>query len=154
MDRGDGRVSRLPRDCQRFQDLVEQQRDDALGDADLAFLVAHRFSCEPCATFEVEAEDAWNVLSNSGLEPETESNFDRRLLRKLKAQTVKEGFNYWTPAFIGAALACLSLFAALSLLSRSNILPTITPAGQASRKFESPDIRTTFELDRPVHLDR
>jgi hypothetical protein len=67
---------------------------------------------------------------------------------------VKEGFNYWTPALVGAALACLSLFAALSLLSRSNMLPTITPVGQASRRFETPDIRTTLELDRPVHLVR
>jgi hypothetical protein len=147
-------VSRLPRDCERFQTLFEEKNDRALSEADLAFMVAHRFSCEPCAENELAAEDAMNVLRTSMIEPETESNFDRRLLRRLKAQTVKEGFNYWTPALVGAALACLSLFAALSLLSRSNMLPTITPVGQASRRFETPDIRTTLELDRPVHLVR
>ena len=147
-------MSRLPRDCQRFETLCEEKRDRSLTDAEVEFLSAHRFSCAPCADVEMASEDAMNVLRTSALDAETEYDFDRRLLRRLKSQTVKEGFNYWTPAVIGAALACFAVFAALSLLSESNVLPTATPRGQASRRFEPIDERTSLELSQPVRFTR
>lgn len=46
----------------------------------------------------------------------------------------RDSIRYWSPAFIGAAVACLVLLAALQLASRSN--PMSPQAVTAQRKLE------------------
>jgi hypothetical protein len=57
------------------------------------------------------------MLRLATLEPEVAPMFEDRVIRKLKVQQVKEGLSYWSPALVGAGIACIVIFVTLHLAS-------------------------------------
>lgn len=75
------------------------------------------------------------MLRMAALEPEVAPMFEDRVIRRLKVQQVKESLNYWSPALIGAGIACIVVFATLHLVSTpAQINRAQLPTGEAKRE--------------------
>ena len=86
------------------------------------------------------------------LEPEVEPMFEDRVLRRLHVQQVRESLNYWSPALVGAGIACAVIFVTLHLASvPSSSTKANLPDGQARRETSS-HFAPKLELDRPPVL--
>ncbi|MDR3690190.1 MAG: hypothetical protein P4L46_12475 [Fimbriimonas sp.] len=110
--------------CKKFIRLSNEQADRSLSVPEERFLDKHRRVCSECRKAEVSASYALNMLRLATLEPEVAPMFEDRVLRRLKVQQVKESLNYWSPALLGAGLACAVIFVTLHLA---------TEPGQAQR---------------------
>ncbi len=120
--------------CRRFERLSSDALDRELCVAELAFLDEHRFACDACRRTEEQGALALNMLRQLTLEPETDEGFDRRVMRRVQTQTVREGFRYWSPVAIGAALAMVGVLAVVQLALRPDSIPERgSPAGEARR---------------------
>jgi hypothetical protein len=76
------------------------------------------------------------MLRMATLEPEVAPMFEDRVIRRLKVQQVKESLNYWSPALIGAGIACIVVFVTLQLVSSpSQIQRAHLPNGEARREL-------------------
>ena len=135
--------------CKKFIRLSSEQADRTLSPAEDRFLAKHRSVCKDCIEAEVTTTCALNMLRMATLEPEAAPMFEDRVIRKLKVQQVRDSLNYWSPALVGAGIACAVIFATLHLAS----LPKETHRanlhdGQAKREAPS-RIEPKLELDRP-----
>ncbi len=131
--------------CKKFGRLSSEQADRTLSDSEDRFLSKHRAVCPSCRKAEVTTTCALNMLRMATLEPEVEPMFEDRVLRRLKVQQVRESLNYWSPALIGASIACAVVFVTLRIASapvqtqRANL-----PSGEARRENYS---RTAPKLE-------
>jgi hypothetical protein len=124
--------------CGKFSRLISERDDRRLKPSEERFLERHRYVCVDCRRSERASDCALNMLRAATLEPEVAPTFEDRVLRRLRVQTVRESLNYWSPAFIGAGIACIALFVALHLAaSPSQASRTATPAGEAFRDLPS-----------------
>ncbi|AIE87115.1 hypothetical protein OP10G_3747 [Fimbriimonas ginsengisoli Gsoil 348] len=74
--------------------------------------------------------------------------FEDRVIRRLRVQTVRESLNYWSPALVGAGIACVALFVALHLAATpASINRDYVPDGEAKR-YVTPRTQPKLELDR------
>jgi len=103
------------RACQKFERLVGEQQDRDLGPREQRFVDRHRDACEACQETEFSSSLALNMLREASLEPEIDAGFDERVLRRVRVDRVRTGIGYWSPAFVGAAIACVAIFVALHL---------------------------------------
>jgi hypothetical protein len=88
------------------------------------------------------------MLRAASLEPEIAPMFEDRVIRKLKVQTVKESLNYWSPALVGAGIACIALFVALHLAaSPAQLNKTEVTTGEAER-YIAPATKPNLDLVR------
>ncbi len=83
---------------------------------------------------------ALNMLREIKLEPEVSPQFDQRVLRRLRVQNSREGFSYWSPALVGAAIAAVTLLGALQLIAHSPSTPEFSGSQRASAKAELNDL--------------
>jgi hypothetical protein len=94
------------------------------------------------------------MLRAAALEPEVAPMFEDRVIRRLKVQNVRESLNYWTPALVGAGIACVALFVALHLAAMpSQLNRAEVPGGEASR-LTVPRTQTNLELNRIPNFGR
>ena len=134
--------------CKKFRQLSSEQDDRTLSIREDRFLNRHREVCDECRRAELTTSCALNMLRMATLEPEVAPMFEDRVLRKLKVQQVRESLNYWSPALVGAGIACGVIFVTLHLASfpsqtkRANL-----HAGQAKREAPS-RIEPKLEIDR------
>ena len=103
--------------CKRFGRLSSEQEDRTLTASEERFLEKHRRVCEECSQIERTSCNALNMLRMATLEPEVAPLFEDRVIRRLKVQQVKESLNYWSPALVGAGIACIVIFVTLHLAS-------------------------------------
>lgn len=123
------------RACRRFESLSSEGLDRTLTGAESQFLEAHREVCEACRQFEEQGALALNMLRQIAIEPECDDNFDRRLIRRARTQTVRDGFRYWSPVAVGATIAMIGVLAVLQVSLRSDSLPERrTEMGEAMRR--------------------
>ena len=101
--------------CKRFQKLWNDRDVRDLSDQEESFVAQHRRDCEECRSFEVSSDDVLSVLRSATLEPEISIGFEDRVIRKLKLQTMRESLSYWTPALVGAGIACVAIVATLQI---------------------------------------
>ena len=80
----------------------------------------------------------------AALEPEVTPLFEDRVIRRLKVQGVKDSLNYWSPALIGAGIACLLIFVTLHLASNPNPVKRLNISSNEARREVAPRL----ELDR------
>jgi len=74
------------------------------------------------------------------LEPDITPMFEDRVIRRLKVQQVKESLNYWSPALVGAGIACIVIFVTLHLAaSPAKMKEANMPDGEA-RRFARPNL--------------
>jgi hypothetical protein len=91
------------------------------------------------------------MLRSASIEPELPRTFDRRVIRRVQVQTVRESLSYWTPAIVGCVLAFIAIFSSLDLIAARKGYESIQlPAGEALRHHRYPQ----FELNEPIHLSR
>jgi hypothetical protein len=95
------------------------------------------------------------MLRDSALEHVPDANFDERVLRKLKVAQVRSGFQYWSPAMIGAAVASVVLLAALQMIAQPSNLPTIKMPGGSAFRYSSPQLPELTNISKETRqVDR
>ena len=107
--------------CERFSRLASEAEDRDLKPSEQRFMEAHRDECAPCRQVEMSSACALNMLrgmSYSDEDLDISPAFDERIIRKVRLNSVREGLRYWSPAAIGAGIACVALFAALHAATR------------------------------------
>ncbi len=84
------------------------------------------------------------MLRMAALEPEIEPMFEDRVIRRLKVQQVKESLNYWSPALVGAGIACIVIFVTLQMVaSPVQMKRAHMPDGEAKRE-SAPKLELDF----------
>lgn len=120
--------------CGKYRRLMHEKYDRALSLREREFMVQHRAVCGECHHEEVQGASALNMLRLASIEEDVYGSgqvFEERVLRRLKVQTTRESVRYWSPAFVGAAIAGLTVLAALQLVSgRSSMPSSANPAGE------------------------
>lgn len=142
--------------CGKFGWLVSEAEDRELSGREQAFLDRHRSVCVPCAHREEASSLALNMLREASFdEADPGASFDVRLIRRVRVQTVRASFQYWSPAVCGAAIAALALVAGMQLLSRTHQLPVFQSGNSDARRIQisAPDfpelpLNGRFEVDR------
>lgn len=120
-----------PFGCADFGRLNSERLDRSLTPVEERLVEMHRASCAACSQVEEDAHEALQMLRLAALEPEPDTGFDTRVLRKVKVQLVRTKFNYWSPALFGAAIAGIAILAALQMIADVSRLPAIrVPGGQ------------------------
>lgn len=137
--------------CRKFKVLSNDEADRELHPREQRFMEKHRRVCTPCREMETSSFVALNMLRGATLDVQVGPHFDERVLRRLKVRTVRESFGYWSPAFLGAGIACLVLFTALQMIARPTQLKSYSlPAGQVNNRIEQPlprlDLKVTPRL--------
>ena len=133
--------------CKKFIRLTSEQEDRDLNPTEERVLSRHREVCEECAQVARTTSNALNMLRLAAMEPEVEPMFEDRVIRKLKVQQVKESLNYWSPALVGAAIACAVIFVTLHLASSPTQMKRANLNSNEARR-ETPRL----ELDQPPVL--
>ena len=138
--------------CKKFRRLSSEQADRTLSRSEDRFLLKHRSVCSECTRAKVSSTYALNMLRMAALEPEIAPMFEDRVIRKLKVQQVRESLNYWSPALVGAGIACGVIFVTLHLAtSPGQTRRAELPAAQ-SRQDVQTRIVPKLELDHPPVL--
>lgn len=102
--------------CGKFRWMAIEKYDRELSPRENAFYRKHREVCFTCMRFEQQGFNSMNLLRGGAIEPEISENFDERVLTELsKSRIRKPVFGYWSPAYAGAVLAALAVFATLQL---------------------------------------
>ena len=124
--------------CTKYRRLSNERFDRDLSLAEREFMAKHRSVCAGCRVTESQGNTALNMLRLAAMEPEFDvvdkPHFEERILRRLRVQATRESVRYWSPAFFGAAIAGLSVLAALQLVSaQPTVSPNLHPDGSAYR---------------------
>lgn len=127
--------------CGKFRVLSSDLLDRTLRPSEEAFLMRHRERCESCRTIEANQHLALNMLRSTAIHEEPTDGFDRRVLRRARIQSVREGFGYWSPAAVGATIAAVLVLALLNIVGRpGGLRENTTPVGEARRTTTVPAI--------------
>jgi hypothetical protein len=137
--------------CKKFLRLLHESEDRDLSVGEESFLTGHEMQCEGCRKARLSMQFSLNMLRSAAMEVQPASGFDRRLIRRVQVQAVKESFSYWTPALIGCALAFIAIFSTLDLLASKGSHSSLQlPEGTASRNHVYP----RFELNVAPHFNQ
>jgi hypothetical protein len=121
--------------CGKYRRLMNEKFDRTLGVGEREFMARHRAVCDDCRREEIQGTCALNMLRLAASEEDDFSNgmvFEERVLRRLRVQTTRESVRYWSPAFVGAVIAGITVLAALQLVSnRPNTPNSTNPPGEA-----------------------
>lgn len=135
--------------CRKFQKLTDDRDIRDLTSDEELFMDGHSLLCAECSELQRTSGLAMNMLRMSAMEPEISSGFDERVLRKVRLQTVRSGFNYWSPAVIGAAIAGIAVLAAMQAVTLSSEGPMQRKANhEESRLMRGRDF-PSLDLDLP-----
>jgi hypothetical protein len=126
--------------CNRFKRLLSELQDRSASENESKFMEAHRAKCESCRKAERANVVALDLLRASALHHEPSLSFDARVVRKARAQMMRESLQYWSPAFAGAGLACAAIVAGMVLLGR--------PTGPAESNLRGSEARRTWDSQR------
>lgn len=123
--------------CGKFGWLASEAEDRLLTSQEREFMARHRAVCPACVRQEEASALALNMLRESRLEsPLPGGQYETRLMRRLRVQTVRIGMVDWSPAFLGAAIAAVALVSALQMLARSSELPVFRTGTSEARRIK------------------
>lgn len=134
--------------CQRFSHLLSESQDRDLSAREQKFMDQHREACSECRVQDEATDDCFAFLRMSAIEPDPlPASFDERIVRLVKLETKRNGFGYWSPALLGAGVACVAIFAALHVAA--------TPVKPDVAKPDASQARNTVKSAYPrLELDR
>ena len=133
--------------CRRFHRLASEREDRQLTSREAKFFESHRSRCADCGLYDTQAHQALDVLRGAAFtEVELTPMFDERVIRKFRAQKVKESLRYWSPALAGAMIACVAIFATLAMVSRPDQLKQANLPGGSASRFHEKSAFPSFEL--------
>ena len=136
--------------CRRFQRLLSEREDRDLLDTEQQFLGMHRASCPECRWLEAVGALSLNMLREAVLEPEIDPSFDQRVLRRVRVAYARGTWSYWSPALIGAGIACAAILSAFQLLAPSE--RSIYRGPGEARMYREQPLPTLDLGDRPIQL--
>ncbi|MEZ0327779.1 MAG: hypothetical protein ACAH95_17935 [Fimbriimonas sp.] len=142
--------------CKRYRKLWNDCDSRELKRSEQRFLEHHRCVCDECRQFEQTASFTLDLLRSATLEPEVSLTFDERVLRRVRVQTVRESLSYWSPALVGAGIACVAIFATLQIAAMP-VQPNRArlPDGEAMRTINSDSPLPSLILSKkPLRLDQ
>jgi hypothetical protein len=145
MVRGGRRLKLKLLGCRKYRKLSYVRRDRELSVGEELFLEKHLTVCNTCELEASYGMIALDLLKQITLEAEPKPNFNDRLLRRLKIENLKTSARYWSPAFIGAAVAGLVVLAALQMIAQPSQLPSLHLRGNEARNFTTPAFPQTIE---------
>ena len=142
--------------CSKYGRLVSEKEDRELSLREREFMAKHRSVCVGCRRKESMSANALNMLrlASFGDEPFdglAGIHFEERVLRRWRVSSTRESVRYWSPAFVGAAIAGLSVLAALQLvINRPGTPATSRPVGEAKleRQGENLPLIDLRRIDR------
>ncbi|MBX3117654.1 MAG: hypothetical protein KF784_01200 [Fimbriimonadaceae bacterium] len=123
--------------CTKFSRLLSDAQDRLITDSERRYMDRHRTVCPNCRKKERESDLALNMLRMAAFDVDPEPQFDQRVLRRHKLDTVREDIRYWSPTVWGAAFAVVAIFAALQMVSRSAQLPVFHGPGTDAKRVTS-----------------
>lgn len=122
------------RSCQRFSRLTSEAEDRDLKPSEQSFLDTHRDECEDCRESAVSTAFAMDMLRGAAFEEdeiEVSPMFDERIIRMVRLNSVRSRITYWSPAAMGAGVACIALFAVLHVAATpTQMKDAEVPGGQ------------------------
>lgn len=107
--------------CGKFRWLAIEKFDRNLNETEERFFGQHKGVCLPCYVYDQQSQNAMNLLGAATIEPEISEAFDESVMRAARLQRRRASVQAWTPAFAGAAVACLAIIAALQMISQSSV---------------------------------
>lgn len=110
--------------CRKYRKLYYDRRDRKLSVREQGFMSKHEAVCPNCERRMQIAVVALNMLRQEALEGCARPNFEDRVLRRFRVETVRGSFGYWSPAVLGAAVAGLVVLAALQMIAQPSRLPS------------------------------
>lgn len=122
--------------CKRFSVLLNESEDRSLSVDEQEFVDTHRATCASCSEM-FESTRGLNMLRMCSMDAAPSAGFDDRVLRRIQLDRRKSSLSYWSPAIVGAAVACLALLAALQMIARPTSLPNFRGPGADARRIES-----------------
>jgi hypothetical protein len=123
--------------CGKFSWLASEAEDRLLTSKERAFMDRHRSACFSCARREEASALALNMLREARLDSQLPApQYETRLLRRLRVQTLRMGMVDWSPALFGAAIAAVALISALQMLARSSELPIFRAGSSDARRIQ------------------
>ena len=143
--------------CGKYRRLMNEKNDRTLGLGEREFMAKHRDVCVECRKQEALSSSALNMLRLASFAEDEDSfdsglQFEERVLRRLRVNNTRESIRYWSPAFVGAAIAGLTVLAALQLVANRPGMPaTSNPAGEAQLRKPNTNL-PLIDLDRLGHL--
>lgn len=141
--------------CRKFRRLSSEQEDRELTARESRFFDAHRARCSACRIYHSQTHAALDVLRGAAFtEVELTPMFDERVIRRFRAQKVKESIRYWSPALAGAMIACIAIFATLAMVSRPEQLKSAKLSSGSASRFQEPKALPSFELSSAPRFTR
>ena len=128
--------------CKRFRRLYNEGDVRDLTREERQFVEEHRDMCDECREFESSAFSSLSMLRDATMEPEVSLAFDDRVIRLVKVQSVRSRLGYWSPALVGAGIACVAIFAALQIAA--------TPAKMNKSHLPDGEARLNRAADQPL----
>ena len=132
--------------CGKYRRLMNEKFDRTLGLTEREFMARHRSVCSDCRVNEAQSASALNMLRMAAIvEVEDDGGvvFEERVMRRWRVQSTRESVRYWSPAFVGAVIAGLTVLATLQIVSNRPSMPSLTnPAGEV--RLERPNSRLPF----------
>ncbi len=120
---------RLQNENDRFLKLMHERRDRELREDEQSFF-SDFLDKEPEKLASAEdGAKCLNLLQNCTIEPELDSAFDERVLRRARLERSRGGLRYWAPAVMAGGIACLVLLTALQMVLKTS--PPLTNPYQA-----------------------
>lgn len=137
--------------CGKYRRLMNEKFDRALSLREREYMAQHRSVCTECRREETQGAFALNMLRLAAVEDEPMESglqFEERVLRRWRVQSTRESVRYWSPALFGAAIAGLTVLAALQLVSGRPGIPTTThPSGEVHLRND-PGRLPEIDLDK------
>lgn len=119
--------------CEKFHRLSCESADRELSPKEAAFLDKHRMVCIDCVRYEDQAAVALSVLRSVVMEADVNPLFEERVMRRLRVSRAHDSLRYWSPALVGAGIACVAIFSALQIATVTHALPGLSSKTGESR---------------------
>lgn len=137
--------------CGKYRRLMNEKFDRTLSLREREFMARHKSVCSDCHREETQSACALNMLRMAAVGDDEMDNsrvFEDRVLRRWRIQSTRESVRYWSPAFLGAVLAGLTVLAALQVVSNRPTIPgSVNPPGEA-RLRQGTDRLPLIDLDK------
>jgi len=103
------------------------------------FYEAHQVACDECREYETQGAFALNMLRTMNFDAPDSSRLTERIVRRVRLQSIRGGFKFWTPALGGVAIGALMMMAVLQLVGRSEVMPRNLNNGGDARRIDRAD---------------
>ncbi|MCC6403733.1 MAG: hypothetical protein IT207_06950 [Fimbriimonadaceae bacterium] len=126
--------------CHKCRRLRQKRAISSLSAFEEAWLQEHWLACPECAADEAADLQVRAVLRASASNIDASHDFDEKLLRRVRLDRGARTLAYWSPAFVGAALAGIAALALIQVLAfRPDPKPAVLE-GREARRVELPVI--------------